>query len=182
MNEVSNNVLTHIVIFHDGSKKHINESQASLLFQASTGNKKSITTPQLGMITFSSISKILEIKDYYEQYPAETPSRLQEFKPESRKEYKTIEEMALSDESRRNGLIIGITKFIQSEEKKGRNPVNAKAILERWLNKKTDQSKETEYHQKTIDKYKDRIDLNESEKMHYNHALKKISELGRTQN
>jgi len=74
MSELSTDLMTQVIVFHDGSHKMITEAQAALIFQASAGtDKKSITTPKLGMITFSSIAKVISLEDFYTQYPDKRP-------------------------------------------------------------------------------------------------------------
>lgn len=73
---LTTDVKTHVIVFHDKSRKHITKEQANFIFQASaTSTVPAITTPQLGRITFSSIAKIITIDDFYEQYPNERPEK-----------------------------------------------------------------------------------------------------------
>lgn len=74
MTELSTESLNQVIVFHDKSHKFITTGQANLILQASvqTGSKV-ITTPNLGMITFSSIAKIISIDDFYTQYPEHRP-------------------------------------------------------------------------------------------------------------
>ncbi len=176
MTELSTNPITHVIVFHDKSKKFITEAQSNLIFQASCGTSKSITTPQLGLITFSAIAKIIELKEFYDQYPDERPEFRPEFKPEPRAGYKTIEEQSLANTARRSGLAKGLKQFIRESEARGEDPLNAKAILERWEKGiKTDTKEyETGYHQKTVDKFKDVV-RDASQEAHYQFALGKVN-------
>jgi hypothetical protein len=61
---------THVVIFHDKSKKFISQAAHDAIWNmSSTGSEKL----RLGdnMISFSSIAKILTLKEFYTQYPDE---------------------------------------------------------------------------------------------------------------
>ena len=69
MNQLSTEIKNQVIVFHDKSHKFITQAQASLIFQASGTNAKSITTPALGMITFSAIAKVMSIDDFYTEYP-----------------------------------------------------------------------------------------------------------------
>lgn len=174
MNEVSTNPITQVIIFHDGSKKFITEPQASLIFQVSAGQTKSITTPNLGMITFSSIAKIISIDDFYEQYPEQRPEYRQEWKEQPVEPYQTLEEQALATERGRNGLIKGLEQFIREAESRGESTVNAQEILNNYKENKLTEGtkKEKAYYRAIVDKYKN-VQRNPSEEAHYNFALKK---------
>lgn len=70
MTELSTERMTQVIVFHDKSHKFITDPQAALIFQASAATgSKFITTPNLGMITFSSIAKVVTVEDFYTQYP-----------------------------------------------------------------------------------------------------------------
>lgn len=173
MNELST-PMSHVIVFHDGSHKYITAQQASLIFQASA-SAKTITTPQLGLISIPSIAKIVEIDDFYEQYPDKRPESRPEWK-EPREEYKSIEQQALADESRRNGLVKGIKEYIAEADRRGEPAINAREILSRWEKGQRNVTDTRSYHQKTVDKYRDKPNLTPSEKAHYEHALSKLQE------
>lgn len=83
MSEITPHTLTQVIVYHDGTFKMISEPQASLIFQASTQtDSKSIVTQNLGLVVFSSIAKIISVKDFYEQYPQHRPETPRDFTPE----------------------------------------------------------------------------------------------------
>jgi len=132
MTQVSANPITQVIIFHDGARKFITESQSALIFQGSAGTNKSITTPQLGLITFSSIARIISLNDFYEQFPDERPETRPEFKVESVGEYRTLEQQGLSSARNTKAMIKGIDLFISQAKARGEDPKNAMAIRDRW--------------------------------------------------
>lgn len=77
MNELSNDTMSYVIVGHDGSHRFITEAQYNLIFQVSSTDAKSVTTPQLGQLFFSSIAKIPPIKDFYEMYPDKRPQEPQ---------------------------------------------------------------------------------------------------------
>ncbi len=174
MNELSTQVQDHVIIFHDGARKFITKQQAALLFQ---NPSKTITTPQLGFISMPSIARIIEIEEFYSQFPDERPEYRPEFKPEPRETYKSIEEQSLGDVRRRSGLVRGLQLVIDEEDAKGRPAMNAREILEKWQKgERQNGGDNRSYHQKTVDKYKDKV-RTPSEETHYQHAVQKLKEL-----
>lgn len=134
MNELSSNPITQVIIFHDGSKKFITESQASLIMQSSNGQNKSITTPNLGMISFSSIAKVITLKEYYEQYPDQVPEYRKETNlNELPKQYETLEQQLEGHKNQFKGVLKGLKSFIDEEIKKGNKPLNAIKTYEEKL-------------------------------------------------
>lgn len=131
---LSNTVYDHVIVFVDKSTKFITESQSALILQASCSTAKQITTPALGMITFSSIAKILKVADFYDQYPDKRPAIRPEFAPEPRQSYQTIEEQALGDKNRRSAMVIGLERFITQSDARGELVPTARAILKDWKN------------------------------------------------
>jgi hypothetical protein len=136
MTQLTTNPVTQVIIFHDSSRKMITEPQANLIFQASAGQNKSITTPQLGMITFSAIAKIISLNDFYEQYPDERPDYRPEWKAEPTEPYKSVQDQIQANEAMRSGVVKGLEQFIRGAESRGETPDNAKWILDHFKNKK----------------------------------------------
>lgn len=136
MTQLATNVNNQVMIFHDGSKRFITDSQASLIFQASCGTNKSITTPQLGMITFSSIAKIISIEDFYDQYPEERPEYRPEWKETPVEPYKSVQDQIQANEAMRSGVVKGLESEIISRKLRGESTANAEWILKQFKNKK----------------------------------------------
>lgn len=124
------NPLSHVIIFHDGSKKMITEAQSHLIFQASS-NQKSISTPQLGLINFSAIAKIISLADYYDQYPENVPEPAKEFTTEEKSF--TLEEQLLGNKSRFQSFLTGLKKYIDQSLARKEKPVNAIKVYEKNL-------------------------------------------------
>jgi hypothetical protein len=176
---ISTEVFSNVIIFHDGSRKFITEEQYTYLLEQQSLGHKSITTPKLGYIAYSSIAKIPEILDFYNQYPDERPEYRPEWKGPVTEPYKSLEEQALATERGRNGLIEGLNKFINQAQGRGENPVHAMEILENYkAGRLTGAEKRKKgYWQAVYEKYKDKQDRNESEEKHYQYALNKINEV-----
>lgn len=64
---------THVIVFHGGAKKFISEKQYKYILEQSSSpiNATKIQTPSLGYFTVSSIARIIEVEEFYEQYPKE---------------------------------------------------------------------------------------------------------------
>jgi len=62
-----------IIVFYDKSKKWVTRAQAEYLFNASCEPNKKGVKIDGSFYTFSSISKILSLKDFYDQFPDERP-------------------------------------------------------------------------------------------------------------
>lgn len=65
-------VKNKVVVFHDGSREHITSEQEKAIFQMTGGVVKGIKING-NYYAFSGISKILNIEDFYIQYPDERP-------------------------------------------------------------------------------------------------------------
>ncbi len=131
MTQISTDLKTSVIIFHDKSRKFITKAQESLIFQASGSSAKSITTPALGMITFSAIAKVMDIKDFYDEYPDERPETREEWK-ETKEEHIPIEKMAELSKEKLKGLLKGLKQYLDEELAKGITPKHA---LELYNNK-----------------------------------------------
>lgn len=171
MTSLINNPFTQVIIFHDGSKKFITEDQAVEIMRASGSQLKSITTPKLGMISFSSIAKIITLKDFYDQYPDQMPETKPELKVEEVKPM-SLDEQAKHSQTVRNGLIQGLEREIAIAEARGDSQIAAREILERFKKGKASEHNNSNYWVKVVEKYKNK-NRNESEESHYQFALKK---------
>lgn len=71
--QISTNVTTHVIIFHDGSKKFINQKAYDQIWKnVETGIEKIAMGGNI--FHFASISKIISLEEYYNQYPDERPA------------------------------------------------------------------------------------------------------------
>lgn len=68
-NQLTTNPKTHIVIFHDRSEKSITQREADALFQA----REDFVRVDGQVINLKSVSKVLTISEYYQQYPEKRP-------------------------------------------------------------------------------------------------------------
>lgn len=69
----STEVNTHVIIFFDGSRKYIPTAIADRMFAADSEIKN--VTFNGSLINLASISKILSLEEFYEQYPKEQPDK-----------------------------------------------------------------------------------------------------------
>lgn len=67
-------VKNHVIIFIDKSKQYITEVQANAIMERSSNIQFKNIQIDESLINFSSISKILTLEDFYQQYPEEKPS------------------------------------------------------------------------------------------------------------
>ena len=63
-----------VIVFHDKSKKWVTKAQAEHIFNASCEPGQKGILIDGSFYTFSSISKILSLKDFYDQFPDERPA------------------------------------------------------------------------------------------------------------
>jgi hypothetical protein len=170
MSQEISNPVTHAIIFHDKSHKLITASQYNYILSQS--GKTFFVTPALGYITMSSIARIPEIEDFYEQFPDKKSQYLnytpkEELPPEYAK--RTDEENKKMAEFARNGIIRGLQLFCSN------NPgsKNAEEILSNILNGKS-ATKSKNYWQAVVEKYQNKI-RNPSEEEHYQFAKQSLS-------
>lgn len=169
MNEISSEVNTRVIIFHDGGKKFITDEQYKFIMLAKEVGK-SIDTPKLGFITLSSIARIPTIEEFYEQFPKERPEHTRDSFQEH---YGGINQQirkptVRAKELMKQGFIKGYM------ETWGGTQEHAEKKFEQIILKGPMDN--TVYHRKTVEKYREKTDLNPSEKEHYEHALSMVGE------
>jgi hypothetical protein len=75
MNKLSTKVDEQsVIVFHDKSKKWVTKAQAEHIFNASCEPGQKGILIDGSFYTFSAISKILSLKDFYDQFPDERPA------------------------------------------------------------------------------------------------------------
>lgn len=168
--ELTTKILDHVIIFWDGSKKFITQGQHDFLVQNSDGTKKTFPLDNQ-LYSFSSISKLLTLKEFYDQYPDQMPEtrpqlNVEEVKPMS------LDEQAKHNQAVRNGLIQGLEREIAIAEARGEDRTAARAILESYKKGRANEHNNSNYWVKVVEKYKNKA-RNESEESHYQFALKK---------
>jgi hypothetical protein len=133
MTEVSTAVLSHVVVFMDGSTMDITEKAFEAIMSVDPETKAVNIKGQ--RIALSSISKILTRDEFYEQYPDRKPAQpmptvdeaigwdrlmagdLPKYTPEKR-------------ERAKEGLMKGLQRFIDKENARGIPTPKAQALLE----------------------------------------------------
>lgn len=153
---------THVIVFYDGSKKFITARQYQLILEASSKELKSISTSQLGFISFGAISKIPEIEDYYNQYPDERPDYRAEYQPEE--DTRTSQQKERDYQRVRQGIVKGLQDFCKTHA----DAKQAKLVLDHVVG----EEQHGGYWEGIVEKYKDK-ERNSSEEEHYQFALKK---------
>ena len=112
----------HIIIFTDGSKKEVTEELALKVIQASTTEQTGMTISG-SYYKFTMIAKVLDMAEYYRQYPEKKPeSNLQEFPDTGLQFY----ERSDTRKGALNGIIKGLKQYILNQ--KGETP-SADALL-----------------------------------------------------
>lgn len=133
MTEILITVLSHVVVFMDGSTMDITEKAFEAIMSVDPDTKAVNIKGQ--RIALSSISKILTRDEYYEQYPDKRPAQpmptvseaigwdrivagdLPNYTPEKR-------------ERARAGLMKGLQRFIDKQKAEGIATPKAQALLE----------------------------------------------------
>jgi len=125
--QLSTELKTNVIIFHDKSKVFITNQQKDLCYsEVASRSGKIIIDGQ--MYSLSNMAKVLSIEDFYQQYPEERP-------PE-RKEFDNEEVIPMTPEQVKNmrkGLMIGLKRYIDEQKAQGKEPKTAKIIYERKL-------------------------------------------------
>lgn len=121
------NDFTHVIVFHDKSKKFIGEATYNAIFELSnTQNHLKIGD---SYIAFSSIAKIISKSEFYSQYPKEIPQQaMPEYKDWSGQGIKGLIGNIKSVDALEQ-MMIGISRYIESTEKK---PVMPNMKEARW--------------------------------------------------
>lgn len=101
--ELTKEVREYIVLFIDGSKKFLTKKQFTILMQASGGRAKGVVMDN-SFIAFSSISKIMELEEYYKQYPDKRPQEYKKMKAEKSEEW-TKEKRINAMQNMRKGVL-----------------------------------------------------------------------------
>jgi hypothetical protein len=129
---LSTEVKESVIIFFDGSRKFVTKNQADFIITESTGSKKGIVIDG-SFRTFSSISKVLAISEFYQEYPEEQPNLIQRW--EEPREYISIEKKAWSKTKWLKGLIAGLKEYI--DEKGGIENCNqwTRETIAKWENR-----------------------------------------------
>ncbi len=128
MNKLSANPATHILIFKDGSKKYLNQKGYDVIWSKLEAGKKEILLNG-SLISFSSISKILSLGEYFDQYPNERPFYQDRYKDLAGLGYEGIIKSVPCQ--RLEQMIIGIKRYINSDRnQKTGYPEELLAIME----------------------------------------------------
>ncbi len=122
MTQLSTEQKNKVIIFHDGSKLFITSQQEELIYQISGTPTKHIRIDG-NMYAFSTMAKIIDLKDYYDQYPEQRPETREEIKIET--DNRTLEQIAESSKENYQGLLKGLKQFIDEEITKGVTPKHA---------------------------------------------------------
>lgn len=139
MTQLSTEVKNTVIIFHDGSRKFITNRQADIVISQSTTAAKGIKIDG-SFIAFSSISKILTLQEFYNEYPDERPPETQNkvfTTPAGDMLDRVISPLKLKQQRIRafEQMIKGIKKYIDSDKNQGTGkPEILLAHMERKLN------------------------------------------------
>lgn len=130
MNELSTESKSAVIVFHDGSEVFISQEQyETLLTNYSNPDLKDFRINN-SLYTKSSISKVLSLEEFYEEYPKK--------KPEPVKENQFLKYEGLPSRVPENALpslIKGLKRFIDEQAVEGMKTPKAQAILDSWVKK-----------------------------------------------
>jgi len=122
--------LTHIILFHDHSRRLITEADSQIYFQGRRQGKTAMIIDG-GSYAFSSMAKVLSVQEFYEQYPAERPQKTAENK------FPTLDEMINVAPNRiraLKGIIAGLKNYISGPEYQGtKKPIELLKVMEERL-------------------------------------------------
>jgi hypothetical protein len=114
--------MNQIIIFHDGGHQEITEKQLDQINQISVTNEKRFRLNGKP-VALSSIARILDIQDFYNQFPKKRPAqKLPEFKSLPKNSYKALSDPKYYTTRRKRaleGLIKGLKQYINSSRYKG---------------------------------------------------------------
>lgn len=124
-----------VILFYDKSKIFINESETKICFLADKGDI--IFLPRLRQkIAINSISKILEIKDFYNQYPDQRPQPQKFFDFEEDNQNKESAYQKLySSQTYCERAVADFTRIIEERKLKGLPYHNVEDLLAYAQNK-----------------------------------------------
>lgn len=140
-------VNSQVIIFHDGSKVFITDNQAESVIQMSGGQSKGIKING-NYYTFSSISKIVSTQEYYNQYPDQVPDHRSEVFTETTQPYESVEQQLESHKNQFKGVLKGLKQYIDEEITKGNKPLVAIKTYQEKLDKYKQKFKD--YNNQTI--------------------------------
>ncbi len=162
MNELSTEIKTHVIIFHDKSKRFITEKTYNRICACTT---PVFNSPETASITLSSIAKIPSLALFYEDYPNEIPvtSHYSKEIPSNEDQRTEAEQQAFWSRNR-----IRMLEGIKS--------VGTPDALElfRMISNPTPEGKEGSYYQKVFDKYSGKANRTPSEEAHFQFAKSKV--------
>lgn len=120
-----------VIVFHDKSAKFITEDQFHAMVVAQTN--PNVSRFQVGESYYSkaSISKVLTIREYREQYP-DKPQEDRKY-PNQFEKYEKLENRVPVHGL--PSLIRGLVRFVQEEKAQVREPKKALGMLERYEKK-----------------------------------------------
>ena len=104
---------THIILFHDKSKKYISHKAYEMIMSQIMGGVEKLNIGG-NLIAFSSIAKILSVEEYEKEYPREVVRKLDEFKTEP------VLRTELTHRKGLEGMIKGLKRYIGSTKQ---NPI-----------------------------------------------------------
>lgn len=122
---------THVIIFHDKSKKFINQATYNAIWNMSLSGNEKLKIGE-NLIAFSAISKILTNDEYYAQYPEENRKKQEQ----KALEYKNFDGLGIKGIINRTEsasaikqMIRGLKDYIASTPEK---PVCPNGVDKRW--------------------------------------------------
>ena len=134
--------MDYFIVFHDGSVMAVEKSLGTKLIASK--QQDFIIDGQL--YHRNSISKILDFKNYFEQYPEKRPDSMADFP------YKEVERREMTElelRQMRAGLAMGLKKFINEHESRGEQVPNAREIYDNWEKKHFDKNAVLQTMQRT---------------------------------
>lgn len=162
--------MDYYIIFHDGSVLAVGNDVGGPLVA-----KK--VTPDFvldgALYKGSSVSAILPQAKYFERYPEKRPPEASKFNAEDAQPM-TPEEHQRS----MNSLKRALKAWIDTAEARGEVVMNARFIFDQISRGRAGTVTENKgYFQRVFDKYKDRHDMNQSEREHFEYAKGKLTEM-----
>lgn len=122
---------THVIIFHDKSKKFINQATYNAIWNMSLSGNEKLKIGE-NLIAFSAISKILTNDEYYAQYPEENRKK-QEQKALEYKNFNGLGFRGVIDLAKTTfaleSMIKGMKQYLASTPEK---PVCPNGVDKRW--------------------------------------------------
>lgn len=112
MTNLSTETKNHVIIFNDSSKIFITKVQAHNIFHGSMGSNPNFELDG-NMYKFSAVKKILNLKEFYNQYPDQRPKEYPTEPEVPREKYTSVTKTFEKNKHILELMLKGLLKYIK---------------------------------------------------------------------